>query len=120
MKVLCHSETKEHPHREVSCEALPTAESLRADPNFAGTEQILSYTVYIIRQMHKEQGARERDFYYAPELSRTPLKTVRYSGGKAFVVYEPVSVTFGEPEAALMKAPADYEVRPMAPIYGAS
>ncbi|HZG54432.1 MAG TPA: energy transducer TonB [Pyrinomonadaceae bacterium] len=101
---------------EASGGTLPTAESLRADPNFAGTEQILGYTVYIIRQRHKEQGVRDRDLYYAPELGRTPLKTVRYSGGKAFVVYEPVSVTFGEPEAALMKAPPDYEVRPLAPI----
>ena len=43
---------------------------------------------------------------------------VRYSGGEAFVISEPVSVTFGEPEAALMKAPEGYEVRPMAPIAG--
>jgi len=103
---------------EASGEPLPTAESSRADPNFAGTEQLLGYTVYIIRQMHKEQGARDRDLYYAPELGRTPLKTVRYSGGKAFVISEPVSVTFGEPEAALMKAPTDYEIRSMAPISG--
>jgi hypothetical protein len=103
---------------EASGEPLPTAEGLRADPNFVGTEQILGYTAYIIRQMHNEQGVRDRDLYYAPELGRTPLKTVRYSGGKAFVVYEPVGVTLGEPEAALMKAPADYEVREMAPISG--
>jgi hypothetical protein len=103
---------------EASGQPLPTAESLRAEPNLVGTEQILGYTAYIIRQMHKQQGVRDRDLYYAPELGRTPLKTVRYSGGKAFVVSEPVSVTFGEPEAALMKAPTDYEVRPAAPISG--
>ena len=103
---------------EASGEPLPTAESLRANPNFAGTEQVLGYTAYVIRQTHKEGGVRDRDYYYAPELGRTPLKTVRYSGGEVFVVYEPVSVTFGEPEAALMKAPPDYEVRPMAPISG--
>lgn len=103
---------------EASDGPLPTAESLRADPNFAGTEQVLGYTAYVIRQMHEGQGGRDRDLYYAPELGRTPLKTVRYSGGEVFVVYEPVSVTFGEPEAALMKAPTDYEVRPMAPISG--
>jgi TonB family protein len=103
---------------EASGEPLPTAESLRADPNFAGTEQLLGYTVYIIRQVHKEQGVRDRDLYHAPELGKTPLKTVRYADGKAVIVYEPVSVTFGEPQAALMKAPADYEVRPVAPISG--
>lgn len=103
---------------EASAGPLPTAESLRANPDFAGTEQLLGYTAYVIRQTYKEGGGRDRDYYYAPELGRTPLKTVRYSGGKAFVVYEPVSVTFGEPEAALMKAPAGYEVRPMASISG--
>jgi hypothetical protein len=109
LKVLCCSETKEHPHTAASCEALPTAESLRANPNFAGTKQILSYTVYIIRQIHKR--SRERGIETSTMLLNSagqPLKTVRYSGGKAFVVYEPVRVTFWEPEAALMKAPADY------------
>ena len=53
---------------EASDEPLPTAESLRAHPNFVGTEQILGYTTHIIRQMHNEQGARDRDLYYAPEL----------------------------------------------------
>jgi Gram-negative bacterial TonB protein C-terminal len=102
---------------EASGDPLPTGESLRADPNFKGTEQILGYMVYIIRHMHRP-GARDRDLYYAPELGWTPLKTVRYSGEKPFVVYEPVSVTFGEPEVALMHAPVDYEVLPMAPISG--
>ena len=102
---------------EASGEPLPTAEQLRADPRFVGTEQLLGYTTYIIREM-REHGARDRDHYYAPELGRTPLKTVRYSGGEVFVVHEPVSVTLGEPDAALLRAPEGYEVRPMAPIHG--
>jgi TonB family protein len=103
---------------EASGDALPTAESLRADSRFAGTEQLLGYTTYIIRETRRERNARDRDVYYAPELGWTPLKTVRYSGGEAFVVSEPLSVTFGEPETALMKSPEGYEVRPMAPISG--
>lgn len=103
---------------EASGEPLPTAESLRADPRFAGTEQLLGYTTYIIRKTHLERAVRDRDEYYAPELGWTPLKTVRYSGGAEFVVSEPVSVTFGEPDTALMKSPEDYEVRAMAPISG--
>lgn len=102
---------------EASDEPLPTAEQLRADPNFVGTEQVLGYTTYIIRAKYRN-GVRDRDYYYAPELGRTPLKVVRYSGDEVLSVSEPVSVTFGEPEAALVKAPEGYEVRPMAPISG--
>ena len=103
---------------EASGEPLPTSEQLRAHPGFGGTEVILGYTTYIIREVHKDRGVRDRDYYYAPELGRTPLKTVRYSGGKAFVVSEPVSVAFGEPGVALLKAPEGYEVRPMVPVSG--
>jgi TonB family protein len=103
---------------EASGEPLPTAESLRADSRFAGTAQLLGYTTYIIRKTHPERDERDRDEYYAPELGWTPLKTVRYSGGAKFVVSEPVSVTFGEPETALMKSPEGYEMRLMAPISG--
>lgn len=101
---------------EASGGSLPTAESLRADSRFVGTEQLLGYTTYIIREMHQGRDVRDRDYYYAPELGWTPLKTVRYSGKEAFVVTEPVRVTFGEPETALMKLPEDYTVRPPAPI----
>lgn len=103
---------------EASGEPMPTAESLRADPRFAGTEQLLGYTTYIIRKTHQARAVRDRDEYYAPELGWTPLKTVRYSGGAKFVVSEPVSVVFGEPDTALMKSPEDYEVRSIAPISG--
>ena len=51
------------------------------------------------------------EIYYAPELGKTPLKEVHYEQGKAVTINEPVKVTLGEPEAALMKAP-DYEVAP--------
>jgi hypothetical protein len=103
---------------EASGEPLPTAEQLRASPKFVGTEQLLGYTAYIIREVRENSGAPDRDNYFAPEFGRTPLKTVRYSGGEVFVVSEPVSVTPGEPDAALLKAPEGFEVRPMRPIMG--
>jgi TonB family protein len=100
---------------EASDEPLSTAEQLRADPNFGGTEQLLGYTTYIIRAKYAN-GVRDRDNYYAPELGRTPLKVVRYSGDEVLSVSEPVSITLGEPDAAMLKMPEGYEVRPMAPI----
>lgn len=101
---------------EAAGEPLPTPEGLRAHPDFAGTEVILGHTAYVVRESHRHSGQRDRDNYFAPELGRTPLKTVRYSGGRVLSVSEPVRVTFGEPDPSLLKAPADYEVRPMAPI----
>lgn len=103
---------------EASVDPPPTAEQLRASPKFAGTEQLLGYTAYIIREKHEHSGARDRDHYFAPEFGRTPLKTVRYSGDEVLLVSEPVSVTLGEPDAALLRAPEGYEVRPPAPIRG--
>ena len=110
---------------EASAGPLPTAESLRADPNFVRTEQLLGYTAYVIREVVGGVGSgtgrapEEMRFesYYAPELGKTPLKVVHYRGGQVFSATEPVSVTFGEPDASLFKAP-DYEVVPAAPISG--
>ena len=103
---------------EAAGEPLPTPEGLRAHPNFAGTEVILGYTDYVVRELRQHNGERDRDNYFAPVLGRTPLKMVRYRGREVFSVSEPVSVTFGEPDPSLLKAPADYEVRRMAPVVG--
>jgi TonB family protein len=110
---------------EASGKPLPTAESLRADPNFLRTEEVLGHTAYVIRDVGagigggtgKPAGRFRYERYYAPELGRTPLKEVQYSDDKIVSIHDPVSVTFGEPDAALMKAP-DYEVAPMGPISG--
>jgi len=45
------------------------------------------------------------DAYYAVELGNVPLKVVEYDYGKPTVINEPVSITFGEPNAALHKLP---------------
>ena len=98
---------------------LPTAESIRKNPSFLRTETVLGYTAYVVRDLGSGIGsgggspsdALHAELYFAPELGKTPLKEVHYRDGKVVTVYEPLKVTFGEPDAALMKAP-EYEVAP--------
>lgn len=94
-----------------------TAESIRKNPMFLRTETVLGYTTYVVRDLgsgistgwESPADALHSELYFAPELGKTPLKEVHYRDGKVVTVYEPLQVTFGEPDAALMKAP-DYEV----------
>lgn len=110
---------------EASAAPLPTAESLRADPHFVRTEQLLGYTAYVIREVVGGVGSgtgrapEEMSFesYYAPEFGKSPLKVVHYRGERVVSVTEPVSVVLGEPDASLFRAP-DYEVVAAAPISG--
>ncbi|MDQ1612214.1 MAG: periplasmic protein TonB [Pyrinomonadaceae bacterium] len=95
----------------------PTVEQLRASPNFVRTEEVLGRTTYLHRIKDDETGAPLFDYYFTPELGRVPLKTVDYLQGKVFSVTEPVSITFGEPDATQLKAP-DYEVAERMPISG--
>lgn len=46
------------------------------------------------------------------------MKVVRYREDKVFSTSEPASVSFGEPDTSLMKAPEDYAVGQPAPISG--
>ena len=96
-----------------------TADELRASPDFLRTEEVLGRTAYVIRYKNGETGLPLADYYYAPELGGIPLKSVRYNSrtGEVLAVTEPVSVEFGEPEAALLKAP-DYEMSDTGPISG--
>jgi hypothetical protein len=97
----------------------PTAESILKNPNFLRTETVLGYTAYVVRDLGSgissgggsPSDALHSELYFAPELGKTPLKEVHYRDGKVVTVYEPLRVTFGEPDAALMKAP-EYEVAP--------
>lgn len=95
----------------------PTAEQLRSSKNFVRTEEVLGRTTYLLRFKDEATSAPQVDYYFAPELGRVPLKTVTYRLGQAFEVDEPVSLVFGEPAAAQLKAP-DYEVDEMMPISG--
>ena len=106
---------------------LPTAEQLKSNPNFVRTEKLLGYTAYVLKEGGNGVSSEGKkmpksgivtEYYYAPELGRTPLKVVRYREETAFSISEPVSVTFGEPESTLMRAPEDYAVAQPAPISG--
>lgn len=102
---------------EMSDGPAPTAEQLRASPSFLRTEEVLGLTAYVHRVPDEKTGEPTADYYYAPELGRVPLKAVLYRGGRAVSVSEPLQLSFGEPDAAQLKAP-DYEVDEMAPIMG--
>jgi TonB family protein len=95
----------------------PTAEQLRASPHFVRTEEVLGRTTYVHRIKDAKTGEPEADYYFTPELGRVPLKTVEYASGKAFMVKEPTSIAFGEPEAAQLKLP-DYELQERLPFSG--
>jgi hypothetical protein len=82
-----------------------SAEELRAHPQFAGTEEILGLTTYILRVKNEKTGLPETDSYRAVELGGIPLKTVVYDEGRPVIVDEPVSLRFGEPPAEKLKGP---------------
>jgi hypothetical protein len=86
-----------------------TAEQLRASPQLVRTEQLLGLTAYVLRVTETDTGLPSVDVYRTVELGSTPLKVVNYSDGKVSMMTEPVSVTWGEPAAALLKGP-DYPV----------
>lgn len=95
----------------------PTTEQLRASPNFIRTEEVLGRTTYVHRIKDEKTGEPQADYYLTPELGRVPLKTVEYEKGKVFRVTEPISVAFGEPDAAQVKLP-EYDVEEMMPVSG--
>ncbi len=85
-----------------------TADELRADANFSRTETVLGHTAYVLRRREPCYGYVE-ETYLLPEIGRVPFKRVTtfLSGFKR--VEEPVSLTFEEPDARLVKG-ADYAV----------
>lgn len=81
-----------------------SAKQLRAAPQFVRTEEILGITAYVHRLLSDDNGELQAEKYYAPETGAIPLKTILYGdGGKARLVDEPMSIAFGEPDAALLK-----------------
>lgn len=100
----------EEPLPDASDAPAPTAEQLRASPDFVRAETVLGRETYLHRVTDGKTGQPLYDYYFTPELGRTPLKTVEYKGGKVRAVREPVSLTFGEPEAARVQPPAYEEV----------
>lgn len=92
-----------------------TAADLRADANFVRTETVLGHVAYVLsRRETYALSARElcyeyvEETYYLPELGRTPFKRVTTFKNGSRRVEEPVSLTFGEPDARLIRG-ADYK-----------
>lgn len=71
------------------------AESLRRSPNFVRTETILGYTAYVSKQV---RTGTTLEVYRVPELDGAQVKHL-FNNGSSTVVFEPVSLTPGEPPA---------------------
>lgn len=82
-----------------------TAEYLRSQPDFVRTETVLGIKAYVRRSKDPSTGALLGEVYYAPELGCWPLMETQYRDGKPVRVSEPTSISFGEPEAAMLKLP---------------
>jgi hypothetical protein len=82
-----------------------TAEALKADPKFVGTEYVLDRLAYLQR---KEFEGFIEENYLTPETGPSPLKRISYYNGYK-LVEEPLSITFGEPDIAVLNE-ADYKV----------
>jgi hypothetical protein len=96
-------------HTNASTELPPvnTKEGLLNSPQFNRTETLMGLTVYVRRIVDAPSGQMVED-YDAPELGIFPLKTVNYDPqGRSFLIIEPISLTFGEPDPSLVKGP-DY------------
>lgn len=78
-----------------------TAEGFRNSPNYIRTETTLGLEAMVMKPGNEPPGHFEA--YRAPALGGDFIKTVRH--GKFTSVGEPVSITLGEPDAALVKMP---------------
>jgi hypothetical protein len=78
-----------------------TAEGFRNSPDYLRTETILGLEAMVMKPMNEPPGRNEA--YRVPALGGDFIKTISY--GKITLVKEPVSITFGEPDAALVKMP---------------
>jgi len=92
-----------------------TADNLRADPNFARTEDILGYTAYVlINRVDKELVS---ELYYVPDLGGgTPVKSISTHKSGARFVGEVLSITLGEPGQLDLTGP-DYLVIDQEPTW---
>jgi TonB family protein len=92
--------------------ARAAAERLRSDPKFVRTEYLLGRLAYVHRS---DTDGRVEEMYYIPELGPFPFKlNLQYKG--VLRVKEPVSLTFGEPEASQLRG-MDYPLDEEKPAY---
>lgn len=73
-----------------------TAALLRANPNFIRTEYVLDRLAYLHR---RNAHNYVEETYFAPELGPFPFKRINYFDAYTRVE-EPMSLTFGEPDAS--------------------
>ncbi len=89
------AEKKEWLSKTTDMDEWYTDDTLRANPQFVRTEQLLGLTVYVLRLEISSEDWSET--YHAPETGRTPFKIHNsYHGGKEQYIVEPMSLTFGE------------------------
>ncbi|HKO97811.1 MAG TPA: energy transducer TonB [Pyrinomonadaceae bacterium] len=92
-----------------------TAERLQADPKFVRTEELLGHRAYLhTRQAHNYI----EETYFNPALGPFPFKRVNYHQSYTRIE-EPVSLEFGEPDAANL-APPDYPLNEQELFYDKS
>lgn len=90
-----------------------TAEELRRDPKFVGTESVLGFTAYILRERIMTYVV---ETYFVPALKRIPFKrTYVFADGRK-KVEDPISITMGEPTQTDLAGP-DYERIEQIPIF---
>jgi TonB family protein len=87
-----------------------TAEVLKADPRFVGTEYVLDRLAYL--QRTEIEGFIEEN-YLTPETGPFPIKRISYYDGYK-LVEEPLNITFGEPDIAVLNE-ADYKLIEQSP-----
>jgi len=77
-----------------------TVEGFLKSPDYLRTETVLGHTALVIKAANDPVGRTE--FFYAPILN-SDIKII-FRGGRT-TVQEPISLIFGEPDAALVKMP---------------
>lgn len=77
-----------------------TVEGFLKSPDYLRTETVLGQTALVLKPANDHEGRFE--MFYAPALDND-IKTI-YRGART-TVQEPISLVFGEPDAALVKMP---------------
>jgi|GEM_PF-1338268 len=77
-------------------------EKLQKSPNFVRTETVLGQAAVVLKTGSPDNVV---ELYRAPSLGGDIIKMVRRAGSETITVLEPLSLTFGEPDASLFKMP---------------
>jgi len=78
-------------------------EELRNSPNYLRMETVLGYTAIVTKAANAIDDSTE--YFCAPILGGDIIKIVSKEVGGGKTVMEPVALTLGEPDAALLKTP---------------